>query len=1044
MKHPFVHLHCHSNYSFLSSAMSIDDLLDEAGRLGMSAIALTDTNGLYGVIPFYKKAIERGIKPILGTEIDDPGSGETARLIARNNGGFSELCRLVTERRLGEGFRLRDALAGLGPDVFVLTSAVDLLRSLAQARPCGTTFAEVRDMKDPASAVRNARLHRICEETGLPAAATNGVHFTGPADHGLLRVLSAIRRRTTVSELRDGECPTAEAWLKPAHEMERLFRAWPSALRNTSRIAAACDVTFQLKTPRLPDFPLPPGETPFSRLWRLCFRGATRRYRPLRQEVIDQLSRELRVIDNLGFASYFLLVWDIVRFARRRRIPLIGRGSAANSIVSYVLGITEIDPLRHNLFFERFLNPERSSPPDIDIDFCWKRRDRVLDYVYKKYGEERVAMISTHVTMGARSAVREVGRAMGLPPAEISAFTSRLPHSRKLDVERMRRDFPAFRALPLEREPYRTILELAGRLTGYPRHLSVHPGGIVVSPSPLLDMVPLERARKGLVVTQYDMFAIEDLGLVKIDLLGQRSLGVLADTLEMLERNRSPVPNLEDREMVQRDQATRRLIREGRTIGCFYIESPAMRSLLRKLRVDDFEMLTAASSVIRPGVAESGMMQQFIECHNGLREPVYLHPRMRKILGDTYGVMIYQEDVIKVAHEVAGMSLGEADLLRRAMSGKMRSHQAMENLRDRFIDGALKRDVPRETAGEIWRQIESFAGYAFCKAHSASYALLSFKVAYLKAHYPAEFLAGVISNRGGFYHHTTYVEEARRMGIRILPPDINRSRSAFVGRRDWIRTGLMQVMGLSVRTLERIEQTRDTGGKFSSLRDFRERTGADFSEMERMIRAGAFASLGMTRPELLWHLYLVSREERAAGGSRRGPLFPGFTGSEDLPPIPRLPDYSPHRQLALEAETLGYTVGQHPLQAFRHLYQTMELTEAAGLKTMAGKRARLLGWLIASKRIDTRSGAFMQFLSFEDLTDTFEVVLFPAAYQRYGGVLRDRGPYIITGEIQEESGCYTVTAESVERVRAGGRKINPPLPFPWGPFPPLTPPERPR
>jgi DNA-directed DNA polymerase III PolC len=612
MKPAFVHLHCHSNYSFLSGAMSIDDLLEGARRLDMPAIALTDTNGLYGAIPFYKKAVDSGITPILGTELDDPATGGTAVLIARNNNGFTELCRLITERRLEGTFRLKDALMNLGPDVFVLTAAADLLYSLSESRPPGTTYAEISDMIDPASAVRIARLHRVCRETGLPAVATNDVHFLSPADHELHRVLSAIKGKTTITDLHDGECAPVEAWLKPRHEMERLFQAWPSAIHNASRIAEACDVKFQLKEPRLPTFPLPAGETPFSRLWRLCFRGATRRFRPLRPEVIDRLSAELKVIDSLGFAPYFLLVWDIVRFARRRRIPLIGRGSAANSMVSYVLGITDIDPIEHNLFFERFLNPERSSPPDIDIDFCWKRRDRVLDYVYKKYGADRVAMISTHVTFRTRSAVREVGRAMGLPPTEISAFTSRIPHFRKLDVERMWNDFPKFRELPLEREPYRTILELAGRIAGYPRHLSVHPGGIVVSPHPLLDVVPLERSRKGLVVTQYDMFAVEDLGLIKIDLLSQRSLSALADTLEMLEHNGSPVPNMEDKENVQRDEATRELIRDGKTIGCFYIESPAMRSLLKKLRVDDFEMLTAASSVIRPGVAESGMMQQFI------------------------------------------------------------------------------------------------------------------------------------------------------------------------------------------------------------------------------------------------------------------------------------------------------------------------------------------------------------------------------------------------------------------------------------------------
>jgi DNA-directed DNA polymerase III PolC len=532
----------------------------------------------------------------------------------------------------------------------------------------------------------------------------------------------------------------------------------------------------------------------------------------------------------------------------------------------------------------------------------------------------------------------------------------------------------------------------------------------------LTDLVPLERARKGLVVTQYDMVPIENLGLAKIDLLSQRSLSVLADTIERLERSGQTVPDLEDWQHIHRDTETRRLIREGRTMGCFYIESPAMRSLLRKLRVDDFEMLTAASSVIRPGVAESGMMQQFIECHNRRREPIYLHPKMRKLLGDTYGVMIYQEDVIKVAHEIAGMSLGEGDLLRRAMSGKMRSRDAMQRLRNRFIDGAREREVPPETAEEIWRQIESFAGYAFCKAHSASYALLSFRVAYLKAHHPAEFLAAVITNRGGFYHHTTYIEEARRMRIPFLPPDITRSDADFTGNGMEIRTGLMQVRGVSAGTLRAIETARKTGGPFLSLRDFRERTGSNVSETERLIRAGAFASLGMTRPEVLWRLYLMARKERSIGGAEGETLFAIPSGDEGAVPVPELPEYPPERQLSLEVEAIGYNVSRHPLEAFRHLYGRMKLVKAEALSEMAGKRVRLLGWLIASKKIDTRTGEFMQFLSLEDLTDTFEVVLFPAGYQRYGAVLRDRGPYLITGRVLEESGCYTINAERVERV----------------------------
>jgi DNA polymerase III alpha subunit len=412
--------------------------------------------------------------------------------------------------------------------------------------------------------------------------------------------------------------------------------------------------------------------------------------------------------------------------------------------------------------------------------------------------------------------------------------------------------------------------------------------------------------------------------------------------------------------------------------------------------------------------------------------------------------MIYQEDVIRVAHGIAGMSLGEADLLRRAMSGKLRSRDAMRRLRGRFLDGARARGVDAETAEEIWRQIESFAGYAFCKAHSASYALLSFRLAWLKAHHPAEFLAAVVTNRGGFYHHTAYIEEARRMGIRILPPDVNRSRVAFTGRGREIRTGLMQVRGISASTLRAVETARAEGGEFTSLQDFRDRTGADPSETERLIRAGAFASLGMTRPELLWRLHLM---DRARGSGRKAgpptgapPLFPEPPGEDTSPRIPRFPDYPPERRLALEAETIGYNTGRHPLEALRHLYRERRLIEASTLGRMAGKRVRLLGRLIAAKKIDTRKGEFMQFLSLEDTTDTFEVVLFPAAYQRYGALLRDRGPYIVTGKVLVESGCVSIDAERLERVEvtAGGRVATPPRPSSRNPSSRGRSPRRPR
>ena len=486
------------------------------------------------------------------------------------------------------------------------------------------------------------------------------------------------------------------------------------------------------------------------------------------------------------------------------------------------------------------MNPERTDYPDIDIDFPWNRRDEMLDYVFDKYGRENVALISAHVHFRGRSIIREVGKAIGVPISEIDAFTKRLPHFTGMaDLETARETVPECRDLPLDDEPYRSIIKLGKKIEGFPRHLSVHCGGIVISPSPITDFIPLQKTPKGFVVTQYDMYPVEDMGLLKIDLLAQKGLAVLADTVCEVEEHYGTKVDF-DRIDPTRDGKTRALVKAGRTVGCFYIESPGMRNLLRKLGVESFSMLTAASSIIRPGVAASGMMKSFIDRHNGKEEVRYLHPKLEEILSDTFGVMIYQEDVIKTAHAVAGMSLGEADSLRKCMS-KKRDWEDMENCRDRFISGALGNGVDLAAANEIWRQIESFAGYAFCKAHSASFAVVSYQTAWLKAHYPAEFMAAVLSNQGGFYDASAYVEEARRMGIKILLPDVNRSQYAFAaercgtgnGRRNAIRVGFMQVKGFSRASIRSVIGRRNDG-PYVSLADFLQRADVDDSEAEAL------------------------------------------------------------------------------------------------------------------------------------------------------------------------------------------------------------------
>lgn len=1027
----FVHLKCHGNFSLLSGASSVEELVRRAEELGYSELALTDTNGLYAATEFWKITRSSAVRPIFGVELtaslERRNRGARAVALAVDRDGFAAVCRLATARHLDKEFKLSEALrreAARGKLV-ILTADSSLLRQLAGQIPEDALYAELCPGHPLTGSPASLReLAQLAAELGLPLAGTADVHFATPDGYTVHRLLRAVDLGRTLGALAPGESAGPDAWLAPADEMSRRLEAWPEAVTNTAKIAERCRCELPTGRTIFPSCSLPAGESAYSALLKRSFRGICRRYRPMRGEVLDRLKAELEVIERQGFSPYFLVVADIAAFARRRRIPMIGRGSAANSLVAYSLGITEVDPIRYNLFFQRFLNPERSSPPDIDLDFSWRRRDEVLEYVYRTHGEDRVAMICTYVTFSTRLAVREVGRAMGLPGREITRFTRLLPYRaiQAEDPAALARQWPECRDLPLDEEPWRTVLQTARRIAGFPRHISMHAGGIVVSPFPLTELVPMERSAKGLVVTQYDMHGIEDIGLVKIDLLSQRSLSVVEDVVTAVERSEGRRVELDDIDRLERDPATVALIEDGRTMGCFYIESPAMRQLLEKLKVNSFELLTAASSVIRPGVAESGMMAEYIERHRGRRAVKYLDPRMEELLGETYGVMVYQEDVIRVAHVIAGMSLGEADLLRRAMSGKMRSREAMEALERKFVTSAVEHGTPQGIAAEIWRQIRSFAGYAFCKAHSASYARISYQVAWLKAHYPAEFMAAVLANGGGFYGPSAYIEEARRLGLAVLAPDINRSGRSYTGAGRTVRVGLGVLAGLRTATLERIMAEREAGGFFTSLADFCSRVEVSRDEACNLVRCGVFDCLELTRPELLWRLeYLFSHGKRLEGEGGGGLFAVDVADSrpDARQVVPRLCEYSRRRRLLLEQELFGFTVSEHPLALLEEELARPGLITASRIGEFRGRRVRIIGRPISRKRIRTGKNEAMMFLSLDDRTAAFEVVIFPNCYRRVAPLAMSRGPMLVTGRVADESGVCTVICERLEPVGKG-------------------------
>ena len=1009
----FIHLHCHSNYSLLEGATRIQELVEFACQDDMPALALTDTNGLYGAVNFYKAARHAGIKPILGVHLK--ARDGNAVLLARNMDGYSRICRLVTARHLDENFSLRDALREACDQTFIISSDTDLVKHLAEGRSKrrpysrNDLFVEIVNYGDKESRYRADRLVQLAGHLRLPIVATNKVHFAGPDGYRTHRVLSAIRGNTTIAALSPHAIADPENWLKPQSLMEDLFGPWHDAALNTQWIADRCNLELPLGKPIFPESDLPPGDTSFSYLWKLAFDGVRERYRPLTPQVIDRLKHELEVINQLGFAPYFLIVWDIVRHAREHGISIVGRGSAADSLVSYGLGITQVDPFKYDLYFERFLNLSRTDCPDIDLDICWKRRDEVIDYVYRRYGSDRVAMISTFATFQARSAVTDIAKTFGLTRAEINSFVSSLPHYHSSDIKAVVDRLPECRHLPIDDEPFKSIVELSEAIDGFPRHLSIHCGGLVIGREPLTRLVPLQRSPKGIVITQYDMGPIEQLGLVKMDLLGHRSLTVIDETVESVHRNRGV--KIDVGSLPDRDELAGELLRAGRTIGCFQIESPAMRSLLRSLQADGTDSLIKGLSLVRPGPSGSGMKRRYIQRHLGKEKTEYLHPKMVDLLKHTYGVMLYQEDILRVASAVAGMTLAEGDELRRAMT-KKRSTEKMAKISRRFVEKAVKNGVPETTAVEIWGLIANFSAYAYCKAHACTYGQLAYRCTYLKAHYPAEFLASVLSNRGGFYYPAVYIEEARRCGLEILPPDVNRSEYGYTAEGDAIRVGFIEIKGLGGETVKSIRTARREE-RFTCLADLWRRTKLGHAEAESLIKVGALDGFGKTRPELMWELKMLSSDGAPSKVAEGKELFNSFDNGPGHV-VPLIPQYSLNQLLDLEIEHLGLTVSEHPI--LRHVPNLLRyrLVASRDMKLYDRRKVSLAGWLIAERRHGLKGRGCMKFLTLEDATGLFEAILFPKTYQKYGHLIRSHGPYIITGRVQCEDFNTVLIADKIE------------------------------
>lgn len=1183
----FVHLQVHSYYSFFDSTLSPARIVQLAVDAGMASVALTDTNNLSAAVEFYKEALERGVRPILGAEVTEPlprereiihersaikglADGEDlerslcdeedsssggsispmlmhgnreccAVFLARNFAGYSILSRLVTRRHLASDFSLKEELSRVGDDLIVLSDSPKVIEWAAESGRRESLFwVMLAPSRRRCVRIRNRIVYELARRHGLPLIVTCDVKLATPADAPLHDLLQAMRKLTTVENLGEDarvdparyfqDEATVREYFHADTGTEQIHRDISQAIANTGVIAELCDCRLPIGEWKFPRFTGLAGD-PATELRRQVEEGVMERYGdPPSEEARLRMNRELQVIQQLNFTDYFLLVRRIVEEARSRGYHTIGRGSAANSIVTYALGISNVCPIRYNLYFERFLNPERSAPPDIDLDFSWKERDNILDWCFDFFGRERVALISTFQTLRSRQAIREVAKALGLCEAEVTEF-NRLHETHFCTEENTLHDSPPRIYDLSHEEPWRTTLQWARQITGFPHHLSVHCGGIVIAPGHITDYMPLTSSAKGYAITQMDMIGVEDMGLIKMDLLGNRSLGVLKDTITMAEANaghrgasqhaetpseaveRTPLDTrmfqreaariklagtrrgtsvalagvLEsfgnetgtvsrtyetvherafDFELVTSDTATRALIDSGRTMGVFYIESPGMRALFERLRCRSFEEVVAASSIIRPGVAESGMMREYIErrqhspsfedlcspttllpastaserlasgampvnahaktrvtddyaasARPGFRKEAKIHPLMLELLPETYGVMVYQEDVLRVAHDLAGMSYAEADLLRRAMSGKMRSKDAMERIHRQFFSGAASRGIRQEDAEEIWRQIASFSGYSFCKGHSAAFAVLSYQIAYLKAHHPAEFFAALLSNEGGFYGAAAYIEEARRWGMEIRPPCVNESSDDYTGEtfeagmgcgQGWVRVGLRAIAGLSTATRQSIVCGRQQGGPYQSLHDFIMRSNAGEEECRTLVKVGALRALsdGGSCAQLLMELDLRLNQRALA---RTGNLFALFTPTMLKPSQVRTNAMPGYRQY--EQECLGFMVDGHPLDYARI---PDGVVTARDIRAYAGKWVRMAGWMIAAKLLETRNGrGAMKMLTLEDRTDTFEAVLFPRIYKRFIHRTLTRGPYLVEGKVDVSLGSPTLNVEQI-------------------------------
>ncbi|UFS71414.1 DNA polymerase III subunit alpha [Geomonas sp. RF6] len=990
----FTHLHVHSSFSPSWGIHSPEALCAAARGMGCSALALTDRNGLYAIPRFVDAARDAGMAPIIGAEAVT--ARNRALLLARSEEGYANISRLLSDLHCRADFDLVQSLLLFRADVVVISDDAKIVGALKkESHPA--LFVEL----SPGHA-----LHRslsLARELKLPPVATSRALFLAREDFHLHRVLRAIHLNTKLSRLRPEDTACDADMLYPPERLAEFFPHCPEALENVSRVASLCRSDWDFSRTIFPAFRNLCDIDAFSELERRARAGALWRYGSITDAVETRLVKELSMIRDKGFSHYFLVVEEISKQSERT----CGRGSAAASLVAYCLGITHVDPIRHNLFFERFLNEGRTDPPDIDIDFPWDERDEVLDFAFARYGARRAAMVSNQVGFKGRSALREVAKVYGLPDTEIKEMTERISGFWKADQSAAAMaGHPLFRGETLSRD-WQEILWTAKRLNGHLRHLSLHCGGLVIVPDEIRRYVPVEISRKELPLIQWEKDQAEDAGLVKIDILGNRSLAVIRDAMAAVKSRYGISIDYASWSPLE-DEKTCTLLRRGGTIGCFYLESPSIRLLLRKIwgevpapgteELDLFEVLVQSSSIIRP--AANSFIQEYVARLQG-KPWQHLHPLLESVLDETCGIAIYQEQITQIAMALAGFTPHEGDQLRKIITKKHREKK-LADYRRLFFEGGMKNGVTEVTLAAIWDQILSFSGYSFCKPHSASYAHLSAKASYMKANHPAEFMAAVISNQGGYYCAFAYISESRRLGLAILPPDINESAYPYTSEGEGIRVGLMQIDGLTRDGAGKILKERSERGRFSSFRNFMNRTAMTRADAERLVRAGCFDALeGVERrPALVWEILHFQQQSS-------GLLF------EQQTELPQAPPYDEKTVLRQEVESLGFLVSRHPLTLYREEWLRHKPLKARDMLKASGKWVTMVGWWITTKTVEDKHGRPMEFISFEDTTAIFDTTFFPDVYARFCRKLSQKRPYLLKGVVDVEFGVPTLRVKWV-------------------------------